>query len=113
MKLPISCKRSHPEHPALAIIGGAKFETKEPLLQKLLSAYDKVLLGGALGNDLLKARGIPVGASLVAEMMAPTSLAGEVRLWLLLTSWSQGERCVASRGSTYSHTGDVRAGENR
>lgn len=56
-----------PEHPAVAIIGGAKFETKEPLIRTLLETYDSVFLGGALANDVLKARGYPVGASLVSN----------------------------------------------
>lgn len=69
-----------PAHPALALIGGAKFETKEPLLQKLGLIYEQVLVGGALGNNLLKSRGFPVGDSLVAEAIAPTDLAGNARL---------------------------------
>jgi 3-phosphoglycerate kinase len=65
-----------PTHPALAIIGGAKFETKIPLIKKLSSVYDTVLIGGALGNDVLKARGIPVGDSLVSESPVPEEIAG-------------------------------------
>jgi phosphoglycerate kinase len=68
-----------PPH-AIAIIGGAKFETKEPLLAKLLSLYEKVLLGGALADDLIKARGMPFGASLVSGMSVPTLLAGNKKL---------------------------------
>lgn len=101
-----------PKHPALALIGGAKFETKEPLLQKLLSVYDKVLLGGALGNDLLKARGLPVGASLTAETMVPTSLAGETRLMAPVDLMVAGEGVLPAGGARISHTGDVRAGES-
>ena len=96
-----------PSHPALAIIGGAKFETKEPLLQKLLSTYDKVLLGGVLGNDLLKARGLPVGTSLVAGVIAPTSLAGNERLLSPVDLIVVGE----GKGGRTSQTGDVRASE--
>lgn len=65
---------------SLAIIGGAKFETKQPLIEKLLSLYGEVLLGGALGNDVLKARGLPVGASLVSDLPVPVALAAEPRL---------------------------------
>jgi phosphoglycerate kinase len=56
-----------PKHPAIAIIGGAKFSTKEPVLIKLLSVYDHVFVGGALANDFLKAKGYSVGTSLVSE----------------------------------------------
>jgi phosphoglycerate kinase len=56
-----------PQQPSLAILGGAKFDTKEPLIKKLLSAYDTLFLAGALVNDVLKAKGLEVGRSLVSE----------------------------------------------
>ncbi len=55
-----------PKHSALAIIGGAKFSTKEPVLKKLLSVYDHVVVGGALANDFLSAKGYSMGASLMS-----------------------------------------------
>ncbi len=55
-----------PAHPALAIIGGAKFKTKEAVLTALLASYDHVFVGGALANDFLKAAGQEVGKSLVS-----------------------------------------------
>jgi phosphoglycerate kinase len=57
-----------PEHPALFILGGAKFETKAPLIERYAEAYDTVALGGALANDFLKGRGFEVGASLVSDV---------------------------------------------
>lgn len=65
-----------PQKPALAIVGGAKFETKIPLLTKLLTIYDGVLLGGALASELLLARGLPVGSSLLSGAGVPEALAG-------------------------------------
>lgn len=56
-----------PTHPAIAIIGGAKFSTKEPVITKLLNIYDRVFVGGALGNDFVKAMGNSVGTSLVSD----------------------------------------------
>lgn len=56
-----------PTHPALAVIGGVKFSTKEPVLTTLLTTYDHVFVGGALANNFLKAVGQPVGKSLFAE----------------------------------------------
>ncbi len=56
-----------PEHPALAIFGGAKFETKEPLIKKLLPVYDRVCIGGAIVNDFFRAKGLSVGVSLTSE----------------------------------------------
>ncbi len=55
-----------PQHPALAVVGGAKFSTKEAVLTTLLQHYDHVFVGGALANDFLKASGTPVGKSLVS-----------------------------------------------
>lgn len=60
----------NPEHPFIFILGGAKFETKLPLIQKFMNgerAADHVLLGGALLNDILKAKGLNVGKSLTAK----------------------------------------------
>lgn len=56
-----------PEHPALAVIGGAKFSTKEAVLTALLGMYDRVFVGGALADDFLKASGQEVGKSLVSN----------------------------------------------
>lgn len=70
-------KALRPAHPALAVIGGAKFATKEPVLSALLSSYDQVFVGGALANDFLLAKGYPVGVSFV-------SLEGQDRIKELL-----------------------------
>ncbi|KKS39347.1 MAG: Phosphoglycerate kinase [Parcubacteria group bacterium GW2011_GWD2_42_14] len=56
-----------PESPSLFILGGAKFETKEALLEAILPRYDTVYIGGALANDFLKAQGFEVGQSLISE----------------------------------------------
>ncbi|MCR4276119.1 MAG: phosphoglycerate kinase [Candidatus Parcubacteria bacterium] len=56
-----------PKHPAFAVIGGAKFNTKENVLSTLLKVYDHVFVGGALADDFLKASGQEVGASLVSD----------------------------------------------
>jgi phosphoglycerate kinase len=57
----------NPTHPSLFILGGAKFETKEPLLEAILPRYDYIFIGGALANDFLKSGGFQVGRSLVSE----------------------------------------------
>lgn len=56
-----------PAHPFLFILGGAKFETKMPLLTKFMEIADIVFVGGALANDLFKAKGYEVGVSLVSK----------------------------------------------
>ena len=55
-----------PEHPALFVIGGAKFETKSPLVEKFARHYDHVFIGGAIANDFLKWKGYEVGESVLS-----------------------------------------------
>ena len=57
-----------PEHPSLFLLGGAKFETKMPLVEKYLTVYDNVFIAGALMNDIFKAKGYEVGQSLVSDV---------------------------------------------
>lgn len=57
----------NPHEPSLAILGGAKFATKEPLIEKLVAVYDSLFIGGALANDIFRAKGYEVGRSLVSE----------------------------------------------
>ena len=57
----------NPSHPFLFILGGAKFDTKMPLIKKFLRDADKVLISGALSNDFFKAKGYEVGTSLVED----------------------------------------------
>lgn len=61
-------KARNPKHPSLFILGGAKFDTKLPLIEKYLAIYDTVFVGGALANDLFAAKGFEVGTSLVSEI---------------------------------------------
>jgi len=57
-----------PTSPSLFLLGGAKFETKMPLVEKYLKLYDHVFIAGALMNDIFKAKGYEVGESLVSEV---------------------------------------------
>ena len=52
-----------PAHPFLFILGGAKFDTKLPLITKFLKTADTIFIGGALANDALKANGCEIGQS--------------------------------------------------
>lgn len=56
-----------PAHPFLLIVGGAKFETKIPLVKKFLRSADQIFIGGAIANDFFKAKGYEVGNSLVGD----------------------------------------------
>ncbi|MDE2188419.1 MAG: phosphoglycerate kinase [Patescibacteria group bacterium] len=56
----------NPLHPFLFILGGAKFDTKLPLVKKFLDKADTIFIGGALANDFFKAKGLEVGQSTVS-----------------------------------------------
>ena len=60
-------KAFNPPHPFLFVLGGAKFETKLPLIQKFLKSADTIFVGGALANDVFKAKGYEIGTSLVSQ----------------------------------------------
>lgn len=56
-----------PQSPFLAVFGGSKVGDKLETLGHLMNFVDGILIGGAMAYTFLRARGIPVGASLVEE----------------------------------------------
>jgi phosphoglycerate kinase len=66
---------SHPEHPFVAVLGGAKVSDKIPVINALIDrGVDKILIGGAMAYTFLKAEGFTVGKSLVEDGMMQTAL---------------------------------------
>ena len=66
---------NNPEHPFVAILGGAKVSDKIPVIKALIDrGVDKILIGGAMAYTFLKAEGFTVGKSLVEDNMLQTAL---------------------------------------
>jgi len=58
---------SKPNRPFCAIVGGSKVSSKITVIESLLSKVDKLILGGGMVFTFFKARGLPIGSSLVEE----------------------------------------------
>ena len=53
----------NPQHPYVAIVGGAKVSDKIKFLQNLIEFADTILIGGAMAYTFLKAQGLEIGLS--------------------------------------------------
>lgn len=66
---------TNPDHPFVAILGGAKVSDKIPVINALIDRkVDKLLIGGAMAYTFFKAQGFTVGKSLVENEMLDTAL---------------------------------------
>jgi len=57
----------NPEHPYVAILGGAKISDKIGVIENLLRQCDRLLIGGGMANTFFKAMGFEVGDSLIED----------------------------------------------
>lgn len=56
-----------PKENKTLILGGAKIETKFPVITNFLDKAENILIGGAVANVFLKAKGIVIGESLTDD----------------------------------------------
>ncbi|MFP4661293.1 MAG: phosphoglycerate kinase [Halanaerobiales bacterium] len=57
----------NPEHPFVAIMGGAKVSDKIDVIRNLMGKVDYLLVGGGIANTFIRAKGYETGNSLVEE----------------------------------------------
>ncbi|HFQ82066.1 MAG TPA: phosphoglycerate kinase, partial [Desulfobacterales bacterium] len=62
-----------PARPLTGIIGGAKVSSKLQVLENLLGQVDRLIIGGAMANTFLKAKGLNMGASMIEEDLLETA----------------------------------------
>ena len=76
----------NPEHPYIAILGGAKISDKFDVVETLLSKADKLIIGGGMANTFLAAQGLNMQDSLVegASVETARSILGEAGDKLIL-----------------------------
>lgn len=58
---------NNPTHPFIAILGGAKVSDKIGVIENLLGKVDSILIGGGMTYTFYKAKGLPIGNSLLEE----------------------------------------------
>lgn len=58
---------AYPDHPFVAVIGGAKVSDKIAVIENLLDKVDTLIIGGGMAYTFLRAKGRPTGQSLVEE----------------------------------------------
>jgi phosphoglycerate kinase len=63
----------NPQHPVMAVVGGAKVSSKIDLLENLVAKVDILVIGGGMANTFLAAKGLNVGKSLCEHDLAETA----------------------------------------
>ncbi|WP_422343954.1 phosphoglycerate kinase [Parasphingorhabdus sp.] len=62
-----------PEHPVVAVVGGAKVSSKLDVLRQMVEKVDHLIIGGGMANTFLAARGVDVGKSLCEHDLTDTA----------------------------------------
>ncbi|TSC52628.1 MAG: phosphoglycerate kinase [Parcubacteria group bacterium LiPW_72] len=102
-----------PTHPALVVIGGAKTETKIPVIANLLTqGYDQVLAGGVVANIFLKNQKVDLKNSTVDQEYLDDAAAiwDQFQSKIVLPSdyvWNEKEQIFDIGGETIRHYQDL------
>lgn len=108
-------KAFKPPRPALAILGGAKFATKMPLVREFLKTADNVAVCGALANDVYRARGYETGVSMISDTPPDmTELIQNPKLYVPVDVLAQSGKKSQNKGADAVLPGEriVDIGEN-
>jgi phosphoglycerate kinase len=104
----------NPEHPFIAVMGGAKVSGKIDLIKNLLKRVDRILIGGGMAFSFFKAVGLEVGKSLVDDELVPLCReimeetdAGEGKRIFLPVDCVVAKEVNASAESRTVSTGDI------
>ncbi len=63
----------HPKRPLVAVIGGAKVSSKLAALENMLKFVDSLIIGGAMANTFLNAKGVDTKGSMVETDLLDTA----------------------------------------
>lgn len=69
----LSRATDHPQHPYIAILGGAKISDKIAVIENLLKKCDRLIIGGGMANTFLAAKGYAMADSLVEAEAVETA----------------------------------------
>lgn len=67
---------NNPKKPFVAVLGGAKVSDKIGVIKNLINKVDTIIVGGGMSYTFYKAKGLPIGKSLLEE--DKVELAGEL-----------------------------------
>ncbi len=112
----LSTVRDTPKRPFGVIMGGAKVSDKIPMITKFIDQTDVFVIGGAMAFTFLKAKGLPVGKSLVEEDLVKycrelmERLEGRGKKLLLPVDFVEAASIDSEKGSLTQAIGDGMAG---
>jgi phosphoglycerate kinase len=84
-----------PSHPFVFVLGGAKISTKLPLITRYLKSADEVFVGGAILNNILRDKKLPIGDSLVDDTETPRAILNSPKILPVLDVVTENHKGVS------------------